>query len=225
MIKIALIDDQALLRGGIRALLEAVEDFEVVGEAGDGAEGVEVVLRTHPDVVLMDIRMPRLDGLGATRRLVAAGSTARILVLTTFDEDEHVLEALRAGAAGFILKDAPPQRLADSIRTIAAGDTLLAPSITQRLIEAHVGRSDREETLRRRFEDLTDREREIVRHLTRGLSNADIGRTMFLSEATVKTHVTRALAKLGLRSRVQAVVLAYESGFVRPGDLPAGAEP
>jgi DNA-binding NarL/FixJ family response regulator len=224
VIKVALVDDQVLLRSGIRAILDANPDFEVVGEADDGAAGVDLVLRTHPDVVLMDVRMPKLDGIVATRRLVAAGSRSRVLVLTTFDDDENVIEALRAGASGFMLKDADPRRLADAIQTVHAGDSLLAPSITQRLIATHLGRSERERELRARFDDLTERELDIVRCLARGLSNADIGQETFLSEATVKTHVTRLLGKLGLRSRVQAVVLAYESGFVRPGDGDAGAD-
>ena len=219
MVKVALIDDQALLRSGLRAILEADSEFTVVGEAGDGAAGVEMVLSTHPDVVLMDIQMPKLDGLEATRRLVAGNSRARILILTTFDDDENVVDALRAGAAGFMLKDADPRKLVNAIRTIAAGDSLLAPAITQRLIQAQVDRSEHETALRERLTDLSDRELETLRCLARGLSNAEIGKAMFLSEATVKTHVTNLLGKLGLRSRVQAVVLAYESGFVRTGEF------
>ncbi|MDO8187783.1 response regulator transcription factor [Conexibacter sp. JD483] len=216
MIRIALIDDHELLRTGIRAILEAQPDIEVVGEASDGAAGVELVLRTHPDVVLMDIRMPKLDGIEATRRLVAAGSRARLIVVTTFDHDEYVVEALRAGAAAFLLKDAPPERLAAAVRTVAAGDRLLAPAITERLVARHLAVSDHEHELRARFDELTARELELVRLLARGLSNRDIAGELHLSEATVKTHVTRILRKLELVSRVQAVVLAYECGLVRP---------
>jgi len=219
VIRVVLIDDHVLLRGGIRAILESDGDIEVVAEAEDGADGVELVLRHRPDVVLMDVRMPRLDGIEATRRLVAAGSRARVLVVTTFDHDEYVVQALKAGAAGFLLKDSPPDRLAAAVRAVAEGDSLLAPKITQRLIETHLERSGTQEILRARFDELTDRERDIVLALARGLANAEIAREMYVSEATVKTHVTRTLAKLGLRSRVQAVVLAYESGFVAPGGL------
>jgi len=219
VIRVVLIDDHVLLRGGIRAILESDGDIEVVAEAEDGAAGVELVLRHHPDVVLMDVRMPRLDGIEATRRLIAAGSRARVLVVTTFDHDEYVVQALKAGAAGFLLKDSPPDRLADAVRAVADGDSLLAPTITRRLIETHLERSGTQEVLRARFADLTDRERDIVRALARGLANAEIAREMHVSEETVKTHVTRLLTKLGLRSRVQAVVLAYESGFVAPGGL------
>lgn len=216
VINVVLVDDQVLLRAGMQALLEAHDDLRVVGEAGDGAEGVEVVLRTHPDVVVMDIRMPRLDGIEATRRLVAAGSRARVLVVTTFDTDEYVYEALRSGAAGFLLKDAPPDRLAAAVRTVAAGDALLAPAITQRLIETHLGRTEPQLAMRERLAELTDRELAVLRELAAGQSNAEIGAAVFLSEATVKTHITRILGKLGLRTRVQAVVWAYESGLVTP---------
>ena len=216
MIKVVLADDQALLRAGLRALLEADDDLRVVGEAGDGAEAVDVTLATHPDVVLMDIRMPRLDGIAATRRLLAAGSRARVLVLTTFDADEYVVEALRSGAAGFLLKDGPPDRLADAVRTVAAGESLLAPTITRRLIEQYVGTAP-QERLRGRLDELTERELEVLRELAAGKSNAEIGQALFLSEATVKTHLTRVLSKLDLKSRVQAVVFAYESGLVQPG--------
>jgi DNA-binding NarL/FixJ family response regulator len=216
VIKVVLVDDQTLLRAGLRALLEAAGDIRVVGEAGDGAEGVDVVLATHPDVVLMDIRMPRLDGIAATRRILAAGSRARILIVTTFDADEYVVEALRSGAAGFLLKDGPPERLPAAVRTVAEGEALLAPAITRRLIEEYVGTVP-QDGLRRRLEALTERELHVLEHLAAGKSNAQIGEALYLSEATVKTHLTRVLAKLDLKSRVQAVVFAYESGLVQPG--------
>ena len=220
MIRILIADDHELLRGGLRSMLGAQEDMEVVGEAADGGEAVEQALRLAPDVVIMDIRMPRVDGIEATRRLVAHGAGApRILVLTTFDLDEYVWEALRAGAGGFMLKDAPPRQLAEGVRTVAAGESLLAPGVTRRLVERFVrtplrgGGAQRE-----RFAELTDRELEVLTLVAGGLSNGEIAGRLFLSEATVKTHVTRILSKLGLRDRVQAVVLAYESGLVEPGD-------
>jgi DNA-binding NarL/FixJ family response regulator len=217
LIRVLLADDHAMMRHGLRGILGAQDDIDVVGEAEDGAQAVEEAIRLRPDVVVMDIRMPKLDGIEATRRLVPQDPERfRVLVLTTFDLDEYVYEALRAGASGFMLKDSPPERLADAIRTVAAGDALLAPSLTQRLIERYVKTTASEAARRERFADLTDRELEIVRLLTRGLSNAEIGRELFVSEATVKTHVTRVLQKLGVRDRVQAVVLAYETGFVAP---------
>lgn len=214
-------DDHDMLRAGIRTILEAHDGLRVVGEASDGAAAVEMVLQTHPDVVLMDIGMPVIDGIEATRRLVAAGSRAQIIVVTSFDHDEHVVSALRAGAASFLLKDAPPEYLAQAVRIVAAGNRLLAPAITHRLIERHLQVDTDEQALRTRFSELTDRELDILRRLARGLSNRDIAAEVFLSEATVKTHITRILRKLGLVSRVQAVVLAYESGLVRPGDATA----
>jgi DNA-binding NarL/FixJ family response regulator len=216
--KVVVADDQALLRAGLRALIDAEDDLRVVGEAGDGAEAVDVALATHPDVVLMDIRMPRLDGISATRRLLAAGSSARVLMLTTFDADEYVVEAFRCGAAGFLLKDGPPDQLAAAVRTIAAGDALLAPALTRRLIQEYVGTAPQEQ-LHGRLHELTERELQVLQELASGKSNADIGRTLFLAEGTVKTHLTRVLAKLELTSRVQAVVFAYESGLVRPGHV------
>jgi DNA-binding NarL/FixJ family response regulator len=215
-LKVVVADDQALLRAGLRALIEAEDDLRVVGEAGDGVEAVDVALATHPDVVLMDIRMPRMDGITATRRLLGSGSRARVLMLTTFDADEYVVDAFRAGAAGFLLKDGPPDQLAAAVRTIAAGDALLAPALTSRLIEEYVGTAPQEE-LHGRLHELTERELEVLGQLASGKSNAEIGGALFLSEATVKTHLTRVLSKLGLQSRVQAVVFAYESGLVRPG--------
>lgn len=217
MIDILLADDQALVRGGIRAMLEVEDDLRVVGEAEDGARAVEQTLLRRPDVVLMDIRMPGTDGIEATRRLVARGSDARVLVVTTFDLDEYVFAALRAGASGFLLKDADPERLVDAVRTVAAGETLLAPTVTRRLVEHFVRGPDPGAASRARFAELTERELEVLGLVARGLSNGEIAAQLFLSEATVKTHVTRFLAKLGLRDRVQAVVLAYETGLAVPG--------
>ena len=219
MIKVVIADDHALLRDGLRGMLDAQGDMQVVGEAPDGIEAVDAAIALHPDVVVMDIRMPRLDGIEATRRIAAQGENApRVLVLTTFDLDEYVFEALRAGAGGFMLKDAPPGQLAEAVRTVAAGEALLAPALTRRLIERYVSRPPADAVRRERFAELSDRELEVLRLLTRGLSNMEIGQRLFLSEATVKTHVTRVLGKLGVRDRVQAVVLAYESGLVQPGD-------
>ena len=221
MIRVLIADDQALLRGGVRAMLEAERDIAVVGEAADGAEAVEEALRTHPDVVLMDVHMPRLDGIEATRRLLAAGSAARVLVVTTFDLDAYVFRALKAGAAGFLLKATPPGRLADAVRTVAAGESLLDPALTRRLVEHFLARPEFDEEAQRPLADLTERERHVLRALARGLSNAEIAAELFLSETTVKTHITRMLGKLGVRSRVQAVVLAYETGLILPGQLRA----
>jgi DNA-binding NarL/FixJ family response regulator len=213
-IKVLIADDQALVRTGFRKILESEPDLEVIGEAGDGGEAVEAALLLRPDVVLMDIRMPRLDGLEATRRL--AGKT-RVLVLTTFDVNEYVYEALRAGASGFLLKDAPADQLVTAIRVVAAGEALLAPSITRRLIEEFARRplSNARPT---QLEALSPRELEVLRLVARGLSNAEIAGELYVSDATVKTHVSRILQKLSLRDRVQAVVLAYESGLLRPGE-------
>ena len=219
MIRVLIADDHELMRNGLRAILGAQQDIEVVGEAEHGALAVENAIRLHPDVVIMDIRMPRLDGIEATRRLAVQGEKApKVLVLTTFDHDEYVYQALRAGAAGFLLKDTPPRQLAEAVRTIAAGESLLAPAVTKRLIERYVSRPPGDTALRERFAELTERELEVLQLITRGLSNAEIGARLFLSEATVKTHVTRILTKLGVRDRVQAVVLAYETGLVQPGE-------
>ena len=215
--RILLVDDHVLVRSGMKALLDAQPDLEVTGEAGNGAEGVELALQSHPDVVLMDLAMPVLDGIEATSRILAAGSSARILVVTSHDDDSLVLRALRAGATGFFLKDAAADRLAEAVRAVAKGDTLLAPPIARRLVESQLGSSGTRVALRPRFDPLTEREKDITRRLARGLSNAALAQELGLSEATIKTHVTRLLTKLQVRSRVQAVVLAYESGFIRPG--------
>ncbi|HEX2071417.1 MAG TPA: response regulator transcription factor [Thermoleophilaceae bacterium] len=218
MIKVLVADDQALVRGGLVAMLGAQDDIDVVGEAADGGEAADRAIELRPDVVLMDIRMPRVDGIEATRRIAVHGEGApRVLVLTTFDLDEYVYEALRAGAAGFLLKDTPPERLADAVRTVAAGEALLAPALTRRLVERFVRLPPPDAVRRERFGELTERELEVLGLVARGLSNAEVGAELFLSEATVKTHVTRILSKLGVRDRVQAVVLAYESGLVAPG--------
>ena len=221
MIKLIVADDHALARGGLRAMLGAQDDLEVVGEAADGAEAVDLALELRPDVVVMDIRMPKLDGIEATRRLRAHNGAPNVLVLTTFDLDEYVYEALRAGAGGFMLKDAAPSQLAEAVRTVAAGESLLAPAVTRRLVERYVRRPPADKVREQEFAELTERELEVLTLIARGLSNAEIGEQLFLSEATVKTHVTRILSKLGLRDRVQAVVRAYESGLVEPGAEPA----
>jgi DNA-binding NarL/FixJ family response regulator len=221
MIRILIADDHALVRSGLRGMLETQEDIEVIGEAEDGGRAVDEALRLRPDLVIMDIRMPKLDGIEATRRLGRHPGAPKVMVLTTFDLDEYVFEALRAGAGGFMLKDAPPGQLAEAVRTVAAGETLLAPAVTRRLIERYVRRPSADTVHRERFAELTERELEVLHLIVRGLSNAEIGAELHLSEATVKTHVTRILAKLAVRDRVQAVVLAYESGLVEPGE-PAG---
>jgi DNA-binding NarL/FixJ family response regulator len=219
MIRVLIVDDHALVRGGFRSILEGTADIEVVGEAEDGEQAVSATARTSPDVVLMDIRMPRMDGVTATSKIVggSAGGRPKVLVLTTFDRDEYVYEALRAGASGFLLKSSPPRELAGAIRTVAGGEALLAPAITRRLIEDYLSRP-RSGTARAAVLDaLTPREAEVMALLARGRSNAEIAAELYLSEPTVKTHVTRVFSKLGVRDRVQAVVLAYESGLVRPG--------
>jgi DNA-binding NarL/FixJ family response regulator len=217
VIRVLIADDQALVRGGFRMILEAQEDIQVVGEASDGREALAQAQELDPDVVLMDIRMPELDGLDATRELVQGDGSARVLVLTTFDLDEYVYEAMKAGASGFLLKDVRPEQLAEAVRVVAAGDSLLAPAITRRLVEEFVRRprpgSDRPD----RLSELTERELEVLKLLARGLSNAEVASALFVSEATVKTHVAHILTKLKIRDRVQAVVLAYESGLVLPG--------
>ena len=216
MIRVVVADDQGLVRAGLVSILATQDDLEVVGEAADGAQAVSLVDATDPDVVLMDARMPGTDGIEATRQL--AGGRAAIVMLTTFDLDEYVYAAMRAGARGFLLKDAPPEALLAAVRGAARGDALLAPAITRRLVEEFVRRPAPGSTRPERLLPLTDRECEVLGEIGRGLSNAEIAAKLFLSEATVKTHVTRTLTKLRLRDRAQAVVLAYESGLVRPGD-------
>ena len=216
-IRILVADDHHLVRSGLRAMLDVHDDLDVVGEAEDGQAALLAVDELAPDVVVMDIRMPRLDGIEATRRLRARSDPPQVLVLTTFDLDEYVYEALRAGAGGFLLKDAPPSRLAEAVRTVAAGDALLAPAVTRRLVERFVQSPGPSPQQRDDLARLTERELEVLLLVARGLSNAEVAGRLFLSEATVKTHVTRMLTKLGLRDRVQAVVLAYETGLVRPG--------
>ncbi len=219
-IRVLIVDDQALVRAGFRMILESEPGIEIVGEACDGLEALEAAREHEPDVVLMDIRMPNLDGLEATRRLVGSGNDRlRVLMLTTFDLDEYVYEALRAGASGFLLKDTPPEQLVAAIQVIASGDALLSPTITKRVIEEFIRRppSTIETVLPAALGDLTARELEVLGFMARGLSNAEIAKDLFVSETTVKTHVARILMKLGLRDRVQAVVYAYESGLVQPG--------
>ena len=220
MIRVLLADDQSLVREGFAMILDAQDDIEVVGEAGDGHEALRLARGLEPDVVLMDVRMPDLDGIEATRRLLAMSLRTRVLVLTTFDLDEYVCAALRAGASGFLLKDSPRGQLLHAVRTVATGDQLLDPAITRRLIEDVVRRPGRAGGTPERLGDLTTRELEVLRVLARGLSNAEIATELFLSEATVKTHIAHVLQKLNLRDRVQAVVLAYESGLVQPGPPP-----
>jgi DNA-binding NarL/FixJ family response regulator len=217
-IGILIADDQALVRAGFRMILEAEQDLRVLAEAKDGAEAVEAVRRVRPDIVLMDIRMPKLDGLEATRRIMAAtDQPPRVLMLTTFDLDEYVFDALHAGASGFLLKDVPPEQLVAGIRVVAEGDSLLSPTVTRRLIESFVRDHPRTSKPPAQLEELTSREAEILGLVARGLSNAEIAEELVVSGTTVKTHVARVLSKLGLRDRVQAVVLAYETGVVSPG--------
>ena len=210
-IRVLVADDQSLVRGGFRMLLAGEQDMEIVAEASNGLEAVEKAARFHPTIVLMDIRMPELDGLEATRRILAADAEARILILTTFDLDEYVYEALRSGASGFVLKDEPPEQLLAAIRTVAAGDALLSPSVTKRVIK-QFARTPRPAPPKE-FDELTSREQEVFRLIAEGMSNVEIGQQLYISDTTVKTHITHILQKLGLRDRVQAVVLAYQTGL------------
>ena len=216
VITVLIADDQALMRGGFRMILDAEPDLEVVGEAIDGADAVRGFERWHPDVVVMDVRMPTRDGSDAARRIVELDGAARVLMLTTFDLDEYVYDALRAGASGFLLKDRPPEELVHAVRVVAAGDALLAPEVTRRLIEEFAHRPTPPAPIGG-LDELTDREREVLVLMARGLSNAEIAASLFVAETTVKTHVGRVLHKLRLRDRAQAVVAAYESGLVHPG--------
>ncbi|HEV7652163.1 MAG TPA: response regulator transcription factor [Actinophytocola sp.] len=217
MIKVVLVDDQELMRVGFRMVLGAQEDMEIVGEAGNGKEAVELAGQLRPDVVLMDVRMPVLDGVEATKLITDQGF-AKVLVMTTFDLDEYALNALRNGASGFLLKDTPSVQLVSALRSVASGDSVVSPSVTRRLLDRFLGAGGGELRDAAMLDVLTDREREVLLLIAQGLSNTEIARKLFLSEATVKTHVGRVLSKLELRDRVQAVVLAYETGLVRPGE-------
>ncbi|WP_251444104.1 MULTISPECIES: response regulator transcription factor [unclassified Microbacterium] len=221
MTTVLIVDDQAMLRAGFAAILQAQDGIDVIGQASDGAEGVDEARRLRPEVVLMDVRMPNLDGIEATRRILAAAerdgrAAPAVLVLTTFDADEYVHEALQAGASGFLLKDALPEELVQAVRVVAAGDALLAPRITRRLLERFAESRPRTNGAELRLKGLTEREHEILVLVGRGLSNREIATDLFLAEQTVKTHVSRIFAKLGLRDRVQAVILAYDAGLVAP---------
>lgn len=217
MIRVLIADDEAIVRDGLRAIVELEPDLEVVGEAADGAEAVELA-RTHsPDVALVDIRMPNMDGLEAARRMLALPAPPRVLVLTTFGHNEYVYEAMKAGAGGFLLKDVRRGELTDAIRKIVAGDTLIAPAITRRLIEEFCRRPSPDDARRKELVDLTPREVEVLTLVGQGLSNREIAQTLVVADTTVKTHVARVLGKLGLRDRAQAVVVAYETGLVEPG--------
>ena len=221
LIRIILVDDQELVRTGFRMVLDAQPDMQVVGEAADGLAAIDLAQRLHADVMIMDARMPRLDGVEATRRIRQNGDLPRVLMLTTFDLDEYAFAALKAGASGFLLKDVPPEELLFAIRAVQSGDSVVAPSTTRRLIDQFAALlPDGAEAEPAQLSDLTDREREVLTLVAQGLSNAEIAQRLFVSEATVKTHVGRVLAKLGLRDRVQAVVYAYEHGLVRAGQHP-----
>jgi DNA-binding NarL/FixJ family response regulator len=219
-IRVLLVDDDALMRAGLEAILSSDAGVQVVGEASDGRVAVEQVRRLQPDVVLMDIRMPEVDGIAATREVVAASPDVRVVILTTFEDDEYIFGALTAGASGFLLKRTSPEQLLEALRAVAAGDSLLSPSVTRRVIDRMAALPSGEAILDRRLDALTAREREVLEQLARGLSNAEIATALVIEESTVKTHVKRVLMKLGLRDRVQAVIFAYESGLVSPGPKP-----
>ena len=220
-IRVLLCDDQALIRDGFRMILNAQEEIEVVGEAGDGAEAVELTKRLLPQVVLMDVRMPGMDGIEATRRIVLSGVESRVLILTTFDLDEYVYEALRVGASGFLLKDVTAAQLVEGVRVVAAGESMLAPTVTRRLLERFAGSlRGSEERTPPSLRSLTEREREILTLLASGLSNAELGARLYLSEPTIKTHLSSVFRKLGVRDRVQAVIAAYDAGLVEPAPRP-----
>ena len=217
MIRVITADDQALIRGGLKMILEAQPDINVVGEAADGVQAVDLATKLHPDVVLMDIRMPRLDGIDATRRLVEVAPETRIVILTTFGLDRYVYEGLQAGASGFVLKDSPPSELVHAVRVVAGGEVLLSPAITAKLIATYVQRHPDAGQRSERMQTLSPREMEVLRLVVDGKSNSEVAAVLVLTENTVKTHMTRILQKLDVRDRVQAVVYAYESGFVQPG--------
>jgi DNA-binding NarL/FixJ family response regulator len=217
IIRVLLADDEAIVRDGLRAIVDLEDDLEVVAEAADGAEAVELARKHSPDVALIDIRMPKLDGLQATRRLLALPRPARVLVLTTFDRNEYVYEAMKAGASGFLLKDVRRGQLTDAIRNVVSGETLIAPAITRRLIEEFCRRPSVEHTRHAELVDLTPRELEVLTLIGRGMSNTEIANLLVVADTTVKTHVARILTKLDLRDRAQAVVIAYETGLVQPG--------
>jgi DNA-binding NarL/FixJ family response regulator len=221
-IRVVLVDDDALMRAGLEAILSSDGAIEVVGEASDGRDAVERVRELRPDVVLMDVRMPGLDGIAATREIVATMPETRVVILTTFEDDEYIFGALTAGASGFLLKRTSPELLLEAIKAVAAGDSLLSPSVTRRVIDRMAALPSAEAVLDRRVDRLTAREREVLEQLARGLSNAEIAEALVIEESTVKTHVKRILMKLGLRDRVQAVIFAYESGLTRPGPKSGG---
>ncbi|GGM31769.1 response regulator [Dactylosporangium sucinum] len=221
MIRVVIADDEAMIRAGLRMLLDHQPDIEVVGEAADGVQARDEVRRTEPDVVLMDVRMPRADGITAARQILAE-SAAKVVILTTFDEDAAVQQALRAGVSGFLLKVAPPEQLVHAVRTVAAGQALLDPAVTLRVIESFAAAPGADPRAAQRLTDLTEREVDVLRLVARGLSNAEIAAELYLGEATVKTYVSRMLTKLDLRDRVQAVAFAYESGLIRPGTTGTG---
>jgi DNA-binding NarL/FixJ family response regulator len=216
--RVFIVDDDALMRAGLRAVLSSDEGIDVVGEAGDGRAAVDGVRRLTPDVVLMDVRMPRMDGIEATREIATAAPGVRILILTTFEDDDYVFGALSAGASGFLLKRARPEQLIEAIHTIAGGESLLSPSVTRTVIDRMARQPVPDPAAGRRLRELTPRERDVLELMARGLSNGEIATTLVVEESTVKTHVKRILAKLDLRDRVQAVILAYETGLIRPGD-------